>query len=218
MIKVVQEAIASPLNASDRQLSTIKGIEKSLGVELPSVVKKTLLGLEVIKEDVDFPLLFDGNYLGINGILNQYQDIKNPLSIFGAYECTTEFLTSEANQLYIDCTLSGDPEGDDVVRDLSFFLPIFEVEGSFSGIVIKPNPTLSGFINIDRQRICEIAPSISDDLADISDGLSSGKYHIDESYGEIVYPGLWFERKLVQLGHGKVSEEGEFIAFSDQNK
>lgn len=188
--------------AEDSKRKLLKEIESNFSGAIPYDIKAYLLGIDEIAEDINH--LFEGYQpMQLAEIANEYRDIANS-SYFREHYITDEpdpppsttIDTVAPVGLCVGATLEGEVDDEEYeVRDMRRVLPLLN-GGSNYYVVLFHNESGATELALQQQDflLWSIAPSLSDHLSNIREGLERDIYSVRPGY--LRMPRFWYERVM----------------------
>jgi hypothetical protein len=199
-IESLAKVLARPVDYDGELL----GLTEGLFPDIPD----TALNILLYPSEIPTSIFFGQAALSEAEVVNFYKDGEDPLGFFSAYKYESDYRLTEDQAIYLDETPDGTLDEPQELRDISTFFPLFQFQGDFI-VCDFSEGNRNALLYIENGHVaCFMAPGINEHINDLREGLTDGRYRVDED-GQPVYPGSWHQRQEVRTGNLEMDEYGE---------
>jgi hypothetical protein len=177
-------------------------------IVIPPAIHSLLASFDDVTEII--PVAFLGyDLIDEKKIVEHYRSSDKRKSFFAAYDCIDGFNLSEEMCIYLEDQLDMQLDESEIISNLENYMPLFRFQGDYIVLDLSKNSYGSLLTIVDGHLASYLAPSISQHISDLIDGLDQGVYKVVDE--DIVYPTSWYQRCLVRSGLAKMDEFGELV-------
>jgi len=191
LLEITKSIIESPTSISNDGASRIAMIERNYSGSFPVDIRKFLVGVPDLPQNAQD--IFSGyEPLTLDMIAEEYINLPNG-RFFSAFSMDSNCIASEDLRLRIWKSLDGEVEGDPEMSDMRRIVPLFNGGAGFY-ICLFHNDVGDSELAIVTQDfyICSYAPSLTEHIENIEDGLARNIYRTLE--GDSIMPTDWYKR------------------------
>jgi hypothetical protein len=193
-------------NKGEECLRGIDEFKSLINYDIPDFVCNVLNSSRTITDEYS-DVFLGFSVLTLDELITIYRNTKNEDSFFGTYKIDKSFNVGDDRSIVIEEYKDSEDSPPSEITNVGHLLPLFNFQGDY--IVVNLDKShLGELMIISSGHLANIlAPSISNHISDLSNGLKSGHYKILDD--DLIYPPVWEDRKMLVAGKLVMDEYGE---------